>query len=343
MLLVLFMLTAMLSGCSFNIKTPVVGDYEKLQDIKSTSTQAEVKALVGSPQSTGVHIVNGNQNELDFYSGMYGKFTLSSALYKSGGAFITYNSGIVKNVIQMHRKLEDGELEYGKAIPIKTVVDTIVIGKSNIDSLYAALAQPTSRGKRISSTDKIDHDLAYWDASKIQDDKAIVEKWLLVGFDSNKIIQDVIWVSSVPEDIKEYGEISDNNFKKSNFPSLFTYSGNPTIENVSKIDAFYVDALIKSKAQNVSDFILKFGLPTAIGLKSFEGEQPLNLSNWTYSKMKISGKTENFIPPNANSLDAANGLVGATFMNMDIKQSRLIVGHDDKGVIKEIFWVHPIE
>lgn len=342
-LLCLLAIVFITSGCTFMIKTPIVADYSKLSTIDKLSSKSDIERIIGKPQGDGVHIINGKQYDLKFYHGMYGKFTLSTALMNSGLAFISYSSNEMKNVIQMSRKISDGELLLKRPIPVKSLTNKIVIGQSKIDPIIELLGQPMNTGKRVDKENGISHDLAYWDATKFQDNKEILEKWLLIGYDTERKIQDIIWVSSDPEDIKGYGEIAEQTFKQINPSGIFKYNGSPTIESSNNIDSFYVDSLLNNRIDNVKKFIDTFGLPTAVGIKSFKNEPPLNLSNWSYSKMKISGRVEGYIPPNASGEDYKNDMVGKTYFNMDVKQTRLMVGHDSSGNIKEVFWAKPFE
>lgn len=75
-------------GCSFNVKTPVVADYQKLNTVQLTSTRNDIELMLGTPQGSGLHIAYDNSYPLSFYYGFAGVFTLSTAKYDSGTAFV---------------------------------------------------------------------------------------------------------------------------------------------------------------------------------------------------------------------------------------------------------------
>lgn len=109
----------------------------------------------------------------------------------------------------------------------------------------------------------------------------------------------------------------------------------------TKIDPIQVDALIKSSPKNVKEIISVLGLPTALGIKSYDGNEPVVLSNWSFSFVEMKGEEHNYIPPMATEEEKEKLKDGVSYMVMSIDQSRLMVGHNANGEVKEILWVRP--
>jgi len=344
-LLIVLMISA-LSGCSFMIKTPTVANYENLSRIDGSTTKNDVAVLLGAQQGKGIHVYDGNKHELHYYHGFAGKFTSSTALYDSGTAFITYGSDHPVELIYFTSKASGPEISFSKNLSIKKLADTIKLGESKVDAVFSSLGQPDYVGRRINYKKNIDHKIAFWDSSKIETKGAIKEKWILVGYDESGIVQDLIWVSSSDDDIREFGEISEQQMKQL---SRMTVAGfipmlEPTAMNTgTKIDPVQVDALVNKSPQNIKHIIDILGKPTALGIKSFDGDPSMNLSNWSFSTVEMKGRESNYIPPMASEEERKHLSEGKTFMVMSVEQSRLIVGHNSKGEVQEIRWVGPVK
>lgn len=336
-------LVALLSGCSFMIKTPVVADYSNLDKISSITTKNDVAILLGTPQSRGTHIIKDKANDLDFYFGFAGTFTMSSAKYNFGTAFVSYKNEKPDNLIYFTAK-PDKEIQLSQNLSIKLVADKIILGKSKIDSVFQVLGPAQYTGRRVGFENGIDHSIAYWDASELQPEGSIKEKWLLIGYGNDRTVQDLIWVSSRPEDVREIGEISEQQLRelsRTTFVGLIPVMEPTAMTTGTKIDTVQVDALIKNSPKNIKEFISVLGSPNALGIKSFSGDEPMGLSNWSFSKVEMKGEERNYIPPNASKEDIDRLQSSGSFMVMSVEQSRLMVGHDADGKIKEIMWLRP--
>lgn len=180
------------TGCSFMVKTPVVADYQKLNQINQISTRNDIEIMMGIPQSVGVHIVNGHTYDLIFYFGLSGRLTISSANMDSGTAFISYQAENPVNILYFTSKSTDPKITFNKEFPIKTLSEKLILGQSNISVVYEVMGQPQYKGRRIDKNSEVVHNIAFWDASQVQNNGAIKEKWLLIGFDNQDIIQDLI-------------------------------------------------------------------------------------------------------------------------------------------------------
>ena len=172
---------------------------------------------------------------------------------------------------------------------------------------------------------------------------AIKEKWLLVGYDENKVIQDLIWVSSDAKDIKAFGEVTEQQMKQmsrtviAGFLPVLEATG---LDTGTKIDVVQVDALLKTNPKNVKDIVKVIGKPSALGIKSFKGDDSLNLSHWSFMKLDVKGQEHNYVPANATE-EQRKQMLESTFTVISIEQSRLMVGHTPNGEIKEILWTYP--
>lgn len=333
------------SACTFNIKTPIVADYQKLDTLSINSmARNDLEIALGSPQGKGIHYVHGNSYDLTFYFGFAGIATLSSVNYDSGTAFITYENEKPLNILYFNSKISGSGIPVGKDLATGNLLKELKVGQSRVEDVYAKLGNPHYTGKRIDNYNGIVHKVAFYDVSVLANDGAVKEKWILIGYDENNIVQDLIWVSSSPKDIGEIGSIEPQQFKQL---SRMTVAGFiPMLEpqalsTSTKIDPVQVEALLKTNPKDIKEFTKVLGKPTALGIKSFEGESPMILSNYSFSKVELKGSEHNYIPPSASEDQREKLSKGESYMVMDITQSRLIVGHDKEGNIKEIIWVRP--
>ncbi|MDP3012786.1 MAG: hypothetical protein Q8M92_01000 [Candidatus Subteraquimicrobiales bacterium] len=186
--------------------------------------------------------------------------------------------------------------------------------------------------------------MAFYDASQPQNDGAINEKWILIGYDDQQITQDLIWVSSRQDDITEFGTIEPSQLKQL---SRMTVAGFlPVLEpqalsTGTRIDPTQVDALIRTKPGHIKQIRDILGNPSALGIKSFKGDPPMLLSNWSYSNIEMKGTEHSFVPTGASEEQRRELEQAPSYMVMHISQSRLMVGHDQEGIIKEIIWLKP--
>ena len=339
-------LALLIGGCSFNVKTPIVADYQKLNDVQITSTRNDIELMLGTPQSTGLYINQNISYPLSFYYGLAGTMTVSAMQCDSGTAFISYDGENLANILYFTSKASDPEIIFNKDLPIKKLVGELELGQSNIQKIYAKLGPPDYTGKRIDKRTGTVHSIAYYDSSQPQDNGVMKEKWILVGYDDQQIVQDLVWVSSDNDDIAELGTIEASQMKRL---SRITVSGHflhletRAISAGTRIDPIQVDALMRINPTNIKQIRDILGMPTALGIKSFKGDQPMFLSNWSNSQVKVIGVEHNYIPINASEKQRNELENTPSYMIMDISQCRLIVGHDDDGFIKEIIWMAPFK
>lgn len=331
-------------GCSFNVKTPVVADYQKLNTVQLTSTRNDIELMLGTPQGSGLHIAYDNSYPLSFYYGFAGVFTLSTAKCDSGTAFMSYDGDRPVHILYFTSKASGPEIILNKDLPIKKLVGQLVLGQTNVQAVYDALGPPDYAGKRIDKRTGAVHNVAFYDASQPQNDGAINEKWILIGYDDHQITQDLIWVSSRQDDITEFGTIEPSQLKQL---SRMTVAGFlPVLEpqalsTGTRIDPTQVDALIRTKPRHIKQIRDILGNPSALGIKSFKGDPPMLLSNWSYSNIEMKGTEHSFVPTGASEEQRRELEQAPSYMVMDISQSRLMVGHDQEGIIKEIIWLKP--
>jgi hypothetical protein len=189
------------------------------------------------------------------------------------------------------------------------------------------------------------HDVAFYEASHWANASAISEKWMLVGYDDRGTIQDLIWVSSLPDDIAELGSIEPAQFKEISRMSIagfFPVWETEALSAGNRIDAVQVDALIKTKPRHIDQIINVIGKASALGIKSFKGDTPLLLSSWSYCTQEIKGLQHGYRPVNFSREQNQELESAEQYLVLNIAQSRLMVGHDRDGVIKEIMWVKPL-
>jgi hypothetical protein len=325
--LVLIVVLIFMSGCSFMVKTPIVANYENFEKISDYPKKNEISLLLGTPQGEGIHIYNGTSKELLFYYGFAGKFTLSTAQYDSGTAFISYDSERPVDFTYFTSKASGPEISFTKNLSIEALSGALKLGESRIENIYNVLGQPDYLGKRINYENDINNKVAFWDSSKIETKGAIKEKWILIGYDKFGITQDLVWVSSSKDDIKEFGKVSESQVKQLSrikFVDIIPILDPTAMSTGTKIDPIQVDALIKTSPKNVKEIIEVIGLPTALGIKSYDGDEPMTLSNWSFSVVEMKGKEHNYIPPGANDEEKEKLRQGASYMVMNVDQSRLI-------------------
>ena len=340
----IYLAIVLLSGCSLNIKTPNVANYENFDLIKIASRKDDVDLLLGTPQGSGVYIKHGLSSELKFYFGFAGTFTSSSMKADYGTAFLSLKDDTLAEFFYFKSKFSDEETPLNNKLDIKPIADLVIIGHTTIDDLFILLGKPDFYGRRLNVKAGISHTLANWDASKIEGNGVMTERWLLVGYDSNRIVQDLVWVSSLKDDIQDFGSLTDQQVKHLyRFDEAGWGLGIPktfSVNTGNKIDATQVDALIRTNPKKIDDIIKVIGKPTSIGLKDFKSDTPVVLSNWTFFKLDFLGSEANFIPSNATE-EQRKELSGKVFNIVDTSQTRLMVGHKPDGDVVEILWIHP--
>jgi len=341
--LTLITLLTMVTGCTFLIKTEDVADYRKYKEISKDSTITQAVKILGTPASTGIHFYNGNKHNIEAYIGMYGKFGMSAATYTTGISFLTHDANSIERLLIMSREIADGERELGTDKEIKDVTKDIIFGKTTIDSITSKFGKPlNSNGTLYSKDSNINHQLHYWDFSKMPKDKPIIEKMLIIGCDKDNTIQDLFWISSMENDIKSIGDVKSSTVKdiSGNYGiGNFIDSQKLLISTDNLIDRFKVDDVMSkiNSSTNVNTVIENIGLPTARGIYRIYPNETLIVASWSHSTTLVKGKDRSFVP-----FEATEDNVGS-YLNIAIKQTRLIIMHDQSGIIREVMWLKPYD
>jgi hypothetical protein len=339
---VILMLT---TGCTFMVKTPVVADYQRLNLLNQSTTRTDVEKMLGTPQGMGVHIVNGKTYDLTFYYGISGTISMFGASNVDFGmALISYEGDKLVNLLYFTAMSKD-DITFGQDIPIKRLAEKMIVGETNIRVVYEIMGPPRYRGRLIHENNNAIHNIVAWDSSRTQNNSAIKEKLLILGIDDREIIQDINWVSSLPEEIQALGETSEQHRQQISKIASAGYFLVPQLQSIStttKLDAIQVDAILKDKPANVKEISDIIGKPTALGIRSFKNNPPLILSSWSHYKAVMMGY-EAAIIVGVSEEAKVRREQAPTYMVMDFIQSRLIVGHDSNGEIKEILWFKPLK
>jgi len=332
-------------GCSISVKTPIVADYARFDAMHGPDiSRNEVELAVGSPQGTGVHKLGEEDLDLDFYYGLVGLLTYfpnEKARLDSGMAFASYSENKLAQLIYFNSKKDGPPIKIGREIPIYSVVSSIAVGVSPIEHLYEVLGEPDYSGRRINTGLGLEHSVVYYDGSQVQSDGALKERWLIVGFDSDGVVQDVAWASSFDEDLDATAVLARQTmqtFSRLDWGALGPVWQPTAIATDNPLDPTQVEALIRANPTQVSDFVSVLGRPSAMGLKSFKEHDPWVLSNWSYVRVDLEGRESGFIPPSRRADPAAKP---KSYEVMDFQQARLLVAHTIEGSVTEVIWFAP--
>ncbi len=343
----LLFLMLSVGGCLIDVKTPIVANYQKLQTVQPVSSRSDIESMLGTPQSSGLHMLDGNSYELSFYYGFIGSISSSEARCDSGTAFMTYDKDTPVQVLYFTSTSSDPGIVIRKDLPIKKLMQQMTIGKTNIQTVYAALGVPDYKGRRIDKRAGLIHNVAFYDASHMQYPGAEYEKWLLIGFDDRGAIQDVMWVSSMQDDVAEFGKTAPfpapRQISRTVVTDLLIPMDDPrAFITGGTIDSLQVDALMRTKPTRIEQIRNTIGNPLTLGIKNFKGSSSLMLSGWSYYTMDYKGSEDNYRlsasfpgePPKESDL-------GPTYHIVNVAQTRLLIGHDRDGTIREIMWLKP--
>jgi len=243
-------------------------------------------------------------------------------------------------LIYFKSKVSDKEIALRKDLNIKLVADMLQSGDPGFDALTAAIGLPDYTGRRVNFPGNIHHTVGYWEASRSESNGAIKEKWLLVGYDENKTIQDLVWASSDAKDIKAYSDATEQKMSGTAAAGFLPPLKATDLDTGTRIDAAQVDALLRTNPANVKDIVKLIGKPNALGVKTFKSGDSLNLSNWSFMKVDVKGEERDYAPPNATE-EQRKQIRESTFTVISIEQSRLMVSHTPEGEIKELLWTYP--
>jgi hypothetical protein len=109
----------------------------------------------------------------------------------------------------------------------------------------------------------------------------------------------------------------------------------------TKIDPGQVEALLRTQPRTMDDITSVLGKPTAYGIKSFKGDEPVLLAHYSHMSLELTGREEKYISPSADEKTRKENLTDEKYHIIDAKQTFLIIGHDVNGAIKEIIWMKP--
>jgi hypothetical protein len=168
------------------------------------------------------------------------------------------------------------------------------------------------------------------------------ERWLMLGYDASGIVQDVLWISSLPEDLTEMGEIRSQQLRTLTRTDVAGPFLSTTVEGIStstRIDPVQVDALLRTQPTALAELTKVLGLPTARGFKAFEGQDTLEIANWSHIASKLLGSESG--PAMINRARSGEAATQSSYAVIELKQTRLIVAHTHSGEVREIFWLRP--
>jgi hypothetical protein len=343
---VLIILVGLLSACAFHVKTPVVADYQKLNSIDlSQHSRDDIQIKIGQPQGVGIHRIGDKSHEMYFYSGFAGVLSTSSAQYDSGTALVTYESGKPVDVLYYLSSAKGPAIKFDQDIPVKKIAGRLKPETTKIEEIEELLGPPAYQGRWLSATAGTNHRVAYYDSSVVEGDGRIKEKFLLLGYDDNRTVQDVVWVSSFPGDIQDFGEISiqkATQISRTQIVAFFPVDQPLEAETGPKLDPVMIESLLSKQPSNVAKIKEILGKPTAVGIKTFRGEVPLIISSWSQANIKVVGQEKRFVPPSATEEERKDAESSQSYYVMQVNQTRLMVGHDHSGTIREIVWFRPL-
>jgi hypothetical protein len=111
-----------------------------------------------------------------------------------------------------------------------------------------------------------------------------------------------------------------------------------SISTSTRIDPAQVDAVLRDSPKNVQAVIAAIGPPSARGIKSYATDAPMVLSNWSYTRVEMLGHEQRYTRLKEGEAEPQDS---ESYMVMNVTQSRLIIGHEKDGEIKEILWLKP--
>jgi len=337
------------AGCVYNVKTSAVPRFSALEELDpSEVSQRDFEIAMGSPTSQGLHILDGEALSLTFHYGLIGKlelFPAKSASLDSGMAFASFHpSGKLQELTYFASKFDGPKIPMGGELPIDDIAAVVEVGLTRIGQLETTLGEPSYRGRRFSATTGVEHELAFFDFSASGSSEVYLERWLLVGFDHDEVVRDLIWASSYKSDIASLGDVEPVRARKmtrmdASFP--FPLWATESISTSTRLDRVQVEALIESAPSTVGEYVVTLGKPTALGFKVLEDEDPLLLSQWTYLVTKHEGNEDGPRLPLVEGEDPESNLVN--YMVMHVEMTRLMIAHTPDGSVKEVIWFRPGE
>lgn len=337
---------SLLGSCAVLVKTtevPAVATLESADLDGMTRTQFEI--LMGGAQSKGVHIVEGRSLDMLYYFGMKGVMTLfpsQGAQIDSGMAFASFDEDErLEEIVFVRSRFDGPEIKIGGVLPVAKVADHVTLGQTSIAQLEELLGTPSYRGSRFNAASGVRHSLSFFEASKAESSGLLRERWLLAGHDESGVVQDLLWASSFPEDMKSLGEVAPQSLMAMtkldvSFPLPVVRAD--SVSSSTKIDPVQVEAIIRTAPTSIDGYIDVLGKPTAVGFKAFSEHEPWLLSHWSYMQSEYLGNEK--LPPMEPSADGREARP-KSFMVLDIQTTRLMVAHTPDGAVREVIWLRP--
>lgn len=337
----LFAVVPLVTSCWVAVKTPLVAQYERLDALTFLDTdQDDIELAIGTPQGIGIHRLGEQELSAAFYQGLIGRVSISGSLKADYGmAFVSYEGSHVEQVFYARSSQSDPAIRIRGPLPIVALANQLTLGVSHIEDVVEVLGHSAFRGRRINKSSGIQHDIVWYDRSEPPSSFGpLKERFVLLGYDQDRVVQDLMWISSFPEDSKGLGTVNELRFNQFSKLDLGSWTGwQLTAFSTDRIDTMQVDALLRSTPQKIEEFVEVLGPPTARGIKSFQEHEPLLVAAWSSIKSELLGR-ESYAMPDQY---APNGQRIVSYVVNDMPQSRLIVAHRADGQIEEIMWFAP--
>jgi len=337
----LFLATVFLSaGCWVNIKTPLVAQYDRLDSMSlSDADKDSIELALGTPQGVGVHRLGERELSLTFYQGLIGRMSMGGSLQADYGlALVSYEGPKVDQILYARSSRSDPAVPMRGHLPVVALASNLTLGTSSIDDAVRLLGYRAFGGRRVDNKNKVEHDILWYNHSESPlSSGRMKERVVMLGYDKEEIVQDLMWFSSFPEDMKNLGEIDAlqfNELSKLSFNLWINYELLGFTTDASAVDAVRVYALLRSQPKKLDTIVEVLGLPTARGMKCFKFQEPLLLAAWASIKSEMMGR-ELISTPDPR---APNGQRTTSFSVISMPQNRLIVSHTPNGDIVEIMW-----
>lgn len=335
-------------GCVINIKTPSVPSFERLQSAEpEVMSRTDFEILMGTPQSVGIHWLDGTKYALTYYYGIMGQMTVfpgQSAQLDSGMVFAAFDGeDNLSELVYVTSDFDGPKLNLGGgSLSVVDVAEGIEAGVSTIDELESILGEPSYRGRRFSSGHGVHHDLAFFDTSEVGRSGVVKERWLLAGFDEGRIVQDLLWASSFEEELESIGKVELPKLRRMtrmDYGYRYWVTTTESVSSSNRIDPVQVEALLRTQPATIDEYVEVLGTPTARGFKTFEEHEPWAIAHWSHMSTDFIGNERN--PAMDNSVNEDGTPRERTYMVMDVQTTRLMVAHTPEGEVKEVIWLRP--
>lgn len=335
------LLACLVGACSFNIKTMHVADYGRLDTVSfEEATRNSIERMIGRYQSKGIHVLDGKKYDFYFHFGMAGTFSLSGGNGDIGQVLTTYHEdGRLMEMIYANALVDGEKVEFGAEYPIRLLAEKISVGETSIAIIFETFGRPPFIGRRYNREHGIEHNVAMYDASESGNNKPTIEKWMLVGYDRNGIIQDLVWMSSDQTEIGALGQVEQQKMRMLSGLGLDDTFVKATVSGDTIVDPVQVDALLSTNPRRLSEITDVLGNPTAIGFKNFKEHEPMVFASYRTDFLEVVGTVNGYVPPSQRN---KSGIKPQTFHQVKQENTLLWVGSDINGNILEIAWLKPV-